>query len=406
VGGGTSRIGRASISFAAVAGTIAFSAIPAHAGGGTTYTVNTRADGSGPCTPSHCTLRGAIEDANANPGFDRVKVPGGRVYPLTAGPLSITDAAAVRATGARRAIVNGKDADRVLGVDTSNNDVALKVALDSLRLTHGAPFSGSGGALSVVTGLVVLRNSAIVNSVSNSGGGGIFVNNPATLVLRRSTVARNTSQGVGGGIANFGTVGIQRSTIVKNHTGNFGGGVFSGYENARLHAMDSTITRNSSDQEAAGLSNYGTATLNSVTIARNDANLPNNQFVRGGGIVAGAGTGGTVRITNSLVALNTIGSNGEDPDCYGDFDSLGYNLLGEITMPDCTGFDQTGDFTDSAPMLGPLADNGGPTKTIALLPDSPAIDAANPATSPATDQRSVPRDSQPDIGAFEFTGAG
>jgi hypothetical protein len=56
------------------------------------------------------------------------------------------------------------------------------------------------------------------------------------------------------------------------------------------------------------------------------------------------------------------------------------------------------------PKLGPLADNGGPTLTMALLPGSPAIDAGNTSLAPATDQRGFPRPAglAADIGAFEY----
>jgi hypothetical protein len=56
------------------------------------------------------------------------------------------------------------------------------------------------------------------------------------------------------------------------------------------------------------------------------------------------------------------------------------------------------------PKLGSLADNGGPTLTMALLPGSPAIDAGSAVGAPATDQRGVARPQGPgvDIGAFEF----
>src|SRR5262249_44043164 len=53
------------------------------------------------------------------------------------------------------------------------------------------------------------------------------------------------------------------------------------------------------------------------------------------------------------------------------------------------------------PKLGPLADNGGPTQTMALLPGSPALNAAGPALAPATDQRGFARGAAPDIGAYE-----
>jgi hypothetical protein len=54
------------------------------------------------------------------------------------------------------------------------------------------------------------------------------------------------------------------------------------------------------------------------------------------------------------------------------------------------------------PKLGPLAENGGPTQTMALLSGSPAIDAGTASVAPATDQRGVSRESPPDIGAYEF----
>ena len=53
---------------------------------------------------------------------------------------------------------------------------------------------------------------------------------------------------------------------------------------------------------------------------------------------------------------------------------------------------------------GPLADNGGPTKTMALLPNSPAIDAGNDANAPPRDQRGYLRNGTSDVGAFEFDG--
>ena len=76
---------------------------------------------------------------------------------------------------------------------------------------------------------------------------------------------------------------------------------------------------------------------------------------------------------------------------------------------DASGFAPT-DLLDIDPLLGPLADNGGPTLTMALLPGSPAIDAGDNTDAPEWDQRGpgLPRivDGTIDIGAFEVQATG
>jgi hypothetical protein len=103
---------------------------------------------------------------------------------------------------------------------------------------------------------------------------------------------------------------------------------------------------------------------------------------------------------NTIVALNTI--TGVTPDdVKGAFASLGHNLLGTTTGS--TGFGAT-DLLNLHPVLGPLGNNGGPTRTHTLLPGSPAINAGNNDYASATDQRGLPRiaNGTVDIGAVEF----
>ena len=96
------------------------------------------------------------------------------------------------------------------------------------------------------------------------------------------------------------------------------------------------------------------------------------------------------------------------PNVDGAVASNGHNLLGVAT--EATGFTGPGDQTNANPMLAPLADNGGPTQTMELLPGSPAIDAGNNDTCSPRDQRRVPRPrdgdndgtSICDIGSFEY----
>jgi hypothetical protein len=88
------------------------------------------------------------------------------------------------------------------------------------------------------------------------------------------------------------------------------------------------------------------------------------------------------------------------PNCNKVLDSLGHNL----TDDDSCGLTAPSDLVVADAMLGPLADNGGPTETHALLAGSPAIDAGSPdCPPPATDQRGVlrPQGAACDIGAFE-----
>jgi hypothetical protein len=127
-------------------------------------------------------------------------------------------------------------------------------------------------------------------------------------------------------------------------------------------------------------------TLDFVTLANNSADL----F---GGISSAAGT---FSVANSMIAGNTAG----DCGTRGAVTSAGFNIE---SAHDC-GFGQPGDQVDTNPSLGPLAVSApGVTATMALLPGSPAIDAANPHCDQTADQRGVTRPQGPrcDIGAFE-----
>jgi hypothetical protein len=123
------------------------------------------------------------------------------------------------------------------------------------------------------------------------------------------------------------------------------------------------------------------------------------------GGVWSAGGNGTLPggFLNNIVAGNA----GQSPDVYDAFNSLRYNLVG-ITNGS-SGFSALGDLAGSVaspidPQVAPLADNGGPTLTMALMYSSPALDAGDSIGAPATDQRGIvrPQGRGVDIGAFEF----
>jgi hypothetical protein len=150
-----------------------------------------------------------------------------------------------------------------------------------------------------------------------------------------------------------------------------------------LKCINSTVTGN----QGFGVGGMGAARLllRSSTVTANVATM--------------VGTGGVLAATamNSIIADNV----GPKNDCQ-ELVSRGYNLVEDTSGCAIRGT-TIGNVTGVDPLLGPLADNGGPTPTRALLPGSAAIDAANPNPNRCTitDQRGVARSGRCDIGAYE-----
>jgi hypothetical protein len=144
------------------------------------------------------------------------------------------------------------------------------------------------------------------------------------------------------------------------------------------------------------------AVIRFCTVTGNRATQGEGPLPDGGGIYQGTLIRPLYTLTNSIVALN---QGGTSPDVDGPIYSLGHNLVsdrGRSTGWDAT--DQAGDFQAPLdPMLSPLGDYGGPTWTMPPLPGSPALDAGDPDSAPATDQRGVARDNNVNIGAFQAT---
>jgi hypothetical protein len=187
---------------------------------------------------------------------------------------------------------------------------------------------------------------------------------------------------------------------------------------------NTTISGNWADDVGGGLylGDSGDIELNNVTIAENGSDKNADNIGDGGGIFSNRGM---LTIQNSIVAHNSDSSveGSVHPDCSGALGTIisnGYNLIGAADgcyIITAAG-DQSG--TLASPLnlfLGPLGDYGGPTQTHGLLPNSPAIDAGNPAlpssggsACEATDQRGVARpidgdqdnDAICDSGAYEF----
>ena len=348
-----------------------------------------------------------------------------------------------------------------IGIDSDTNGTLTVTG--STITDNTAEFDNGGGIRNAGSGTVEVTDSTISNNFSGHEGGALANDGDGTMTVTGSTMGpENFSDSEGGGIYNnVGTMTVTGSTIRGNSTNSTGGGIEN--SGGTLTVTDSTISGNTSHRTNAGQFSFGgegggissftgffdpdekTTIINSTI----SGNTVTGEGAIGGGVFNGFGT--TV-IKNSTITKNTApdgGGSGVASDCddqtstevlssiisentntdvdfvdnnsdgcivppdINSFVSNGYNLIGD---GNATGaFNQTGDqvIGDDTPGLGPLADNGGPTETHALLAGSPAIDKGPPSTScppPSTDQRGVTRpkdgdaDSTPvcDIGSFEL----
>ena len=284
-------------------------------------------------------------------------------------------------------------------------DGDVVATFNDLTIQGPAPDSGSQGPLLRVEG----GASVIVNGATISGGvggrgisvqdseleiyggeisgneGGVYTEGSATIVLLQDVWIRDNDSRFtkGGGLwVNGGRLTLSRSLVSGNlaMSGSLtsGGGIRHDQGELILHNV--TISGNQA-KVYGGLYVAGDAQLTHVTVTDNTGGTA------GGLLDNTAATGATLTVANSIIAGNHTGE-----DCYrlgvvSNLQSQGGNLVGGGNCP----FDQASDQTSVDPLLGPLADNGGVTRTHALLVDSPAIDNGEDAACLTEDQRGETR---------------
>jgi hypothetical protein len=197
------------------------------------------------------------------------------------------------------------------------------------------------------------------------GGGGIFIYNGGTVTVTNSTIAGNsTTDFQGGGISNGGTLTITNSTISDNSAPNGNGGGIAG---GTLTITNSTISDNSAGFAGGGIHTGASSTLTvtNSTIAGNNV----AEGLLGGGLEVAIGT--TATLYNTIVALNTSGSGHDalanDIALTGGTvsTSSAYNLIGTGGSGGLVSGVNGNQVGIANPGLGTLAENGGPTQTIA-----------------------------------------
>lgn len=442
-----------------------------------TFSVDSTADevdaklGDGVCKSAagKCTLRAAVQEANARkggtiklpPGTYALAIPPDRDKPRAAsGDLDLHRDVVITGAGTASTIVDGGGLDRVFNVHAHAH-----ATIGSLTVRNGRARQGENGGGIANHGHLTLDNVAVTGNSTrdNASGGGIF--NGATMHASKVTIGGNQTGGAGGGIQNKGILTVAESSVADNTAGGRGGGLENtdravvietgiagnraggpggGVENSGKMTLTHSTVSGNRGQVGGGISNSGGLDMTEATVAGNSApgtgggiqneaapegprcdlrmngvTISGNKSGAGGAAEPGGGglankRRAKVTLANTIVAGNSDAS-GLAPDCRGTILSAGYNLIqntGKCRVAGST----TGNIAGEDPKLGPLADNGGPTQTMALLPGSPALGAGNPAqpgsgfgACEATDQRGQRRGTGPggkticDIGAFELS---
>ena len=295
-----------------------------------------------------------------------------------------------------------------------NNDGGTLTIRNSAISGNSTDFLG-GGIMN--SGTLTISNSTIAgNSAILGDGGGIFISHSGVISQRvirisNSEISGNSAGFFGGGISNFISSGdliltLNNSTISGNSAVRDGGGIRSRVRASSTFTLElnnSTISGNSvtDNGNGGGISNtadeFGTFTLtsNNSTIAENSA------IGNGGGISNSGGGGFTASLRSTIVANNdATGSGDELSGTFRVEHSLIERRAGATIRESVAGSNRYG----VDPLLAPLAENGGPTLTHALLAGSPAINHGSNPTPQSFDQRGlgfVRAVGRADIGAFE-----
>ncbi len=337
--------------------------------------------GDGICLDSagNCTLRAAVQEANAYSGTDEItfNLPLPAIIQLNTTEINISEALTITGSGARLLTIRGNS-------NTANGILNVGSTVTTTANINGLTLADSSGRGIVNNGRLSLSDVVVKGNAT-----GIY--DTGRLNLNRVLVNNNTGSGIY--LTSAATlVNISDTTITNNSSADFGGGIYSA----------------SAD-----------VTLNNVTISNNTA------ATSGGGFYYTNSAAG-INVRNTIIADNTA-TNG--PDVFntniatGTLTSRGNNLIGKNFVGsgfvNSTNNDQVGTVaTPLNPQLGPLQNNGGPTDTRAILTNSPAKNAgntcvvsancpnSNPSAALSNDQRGTnfPRfyESAVEIGAFEL----
>ncbi len=290
-----------------------------------------------------------------------------------------------------RTILSGNIGDQENAADNSCH-VVLADGVDTTAVLDG--FTITGGH----------ANADDLNPSNPENYGGGLYNNSGSPSVTNCTFSGNTAIRYGGGVFSLdGSLTLTNCTFSGNSSLSAGGGAVN--ENGIMTVIRCTFSDNSDATLAGGLFNFGGMTVTDCTFSGNS-----------GGTAGAISNNGSMAVTNCTFYGNSGSSAGsiynlEDmavTNCIfwgtdsaaGQVSGTGGGVL-TVTFS-VTDIEGEGN-TTADPRLGPLADNGGPTQTHALLAGSSAMSSGTSAGAPATDQRGVarPQGTGVDMGAYE-----
>ena len=405
---------------------------------GTTFTVTNLAN-AGPGS-----LRTAISNSLSG---DIITFATSGTIMLTSGELLITNNLTISGPGPTNLIVSGNVNSRVFVITSAVANVSISgITIRDGRAPNGSAggsgqtgFPGSdggyGGAIYNLATLT-LTGCSLFNNVAGTGGAG--GNGSGTLFSTGFSGTGGTG-GTGGAIYNAGTLALAGCTLNNNFAGNGG--------NGGLQKIYTYGGSGGAAGDGGACYSTGPVALTNCTVVANNPGNPGSAGAGSGGPGTGSAgnpgyvggfnvTGGSMKVIastisgNSLAGISTsvtlamrsslIAGNygGTGSDISGSVTSQGHNLIGNAdgtygNVTNGINGDRIG--TGASPvnaLLGPLANNGGPVLTLALLPGSPALETGDDALTNApfnlgTDQRGFARKSglHVDMGAFEHDSA-
>ncbi len=312
------------------------------------------------------------------------------------------------------AISNSTFAENTAGVDgggvflASSGNFAAEFSVVASTFRQNTAGADGGGFASTSSGSLTIEQSRFDRNVATGTGGGILIDQAsdgsATVLIGQSVMERNSAASAGGlslSVSNS-VAEIWDSTISENLAFGNGGGISAvAFNSGVVRLINSTISGNSTTGSAAGArlatlnqGGYGTAAVYSSTIVANESDVDGDGDGAGAGLVfVDDGADGHLRrVDHSIVANNFHRSPAETTfdDVEGAFQASQSLIETNATAAEISG---QGLIFDTDPMLGPLAENFGPTRTHLPLAGSPVIDAGE-LVSPlglTADQRGLAR---------------